>query len=923
MTIVEEIRNDPQQGAKRLDSEYRAGLTTLARRICHDDGDAAELVNHTFAEVIANIDRYAEQSAFFGWMSKILVNLHAKEKRRRSNQMLVFPGEVPECVDEDATERIYREVDASLLRDAVSELPQEMRDAVVLRYFMDLPLARVAKILSVPEGTVNSRLHYARLALAAKLGATAKKPGGKAVLLALLLCGLTALGAAITAALPDSGTSPASSRVSSSAEPPSSNLPQSPSGVAGSPQRGAEGGADFSQGEPMNITQTTRAAAMLAAGTMALAATASAGTYTWLASPNSGNWNNGAANWSDGTNDRVVWVNNQSTPNDAVFGSSSKTTVSVASTRYVDNLTIGGNAYTFNDTDKGSISVAGTLTLNADGTFNLPLASGRADGSLHFAGKDWQIGFLNATNSQASTYLEGNAFIAPKNDYCLGVVPASPTTNIFIDGAVTVFAGGHMTIHGNRTMRIASGKSLMTGSRQSITFKNQIVADNTPGYDYSRDTYILLRDTWNGPVTFDPGAGRTNSFGRLQNNKSRLVIASGVTEVTGPGGTGTNANLHVKGNGSSFEANIGSLLIDGGELYNPQTQNYWVDVNSYGQVTVTNGGRVYMPNAEWLNGLESPGRLTVAKDGVFDVGLLRLSQSKKVASEIHLDDGGTIRTSCLYIDKTNQCAKFAFNGGAIQSTAGTEYAQRAFTGGVGPNAKWELVTFTVGEKGAVFDTSNGVNIWWTRPLESGVSDGTDGGVTMRGSAKLVMTTNNTYTGATVIEGGCIQARVDNAIPAGTTLRLGGGTASFDAYTHDLESPARKTAQAFGRVEGSGVLYNMDASSVTGAVAPSADGTLTFATLCSLSGDYEVSANATKCSCLHFDAANQDISGLKLKLVIPANFDKTKKDGYMILEAPNGYAGHFDESALPSGWKVEYETSAAFLKFPQPFVITVR
>ena len=48
-----------------------------------------------------------------------------------------------------------------------------------------------------------------------------------------------------------------------------------------------------------------------------------------------------------------------------------------------------------------------------------------------------------------------------------------------------------------------------------------------------------------------------------------------------------------------------------------------------------------------------------------------------------------------------------------------------------------------------------------------------------------------------------------------------------------------------------------------------------------------------------------------------------EDGYMILEAPNGYAGHFDESALPSGWKVEYETSAAFLKFPQPFVITVR
>ena len=49
MTVVDEIRRDPEQGARRLDSEYRAGLTTLARRICADPGDADELVNRTFA----------------------------------------------------------------------------------------------------------------------------------------------------------------------------------------------------------------------------------------------------------------------------------------------------------------------------------------------------------------------------------------------------------------------------------------------------------------------------------------------------------------------------------------------------------------------------------------------------------------------------------------------------------------------------------------------------------------------------------------------------------------------------------------------------------------------------------------------------------------------------------------------------------
>ena len=63
MDIVEEIRNDSEKGARSLEAEYRAGLLTLARRLCRNESDAAELVNRTFAEVIANIDSYAELSA--------------------------------------------------------------------------------------------------------------------------------------------------------------------------------------------------------------------------------------------------------------------------------------------------------------------------------------------------------------------------------------------------------------------------------------------------------------------------------------------------------------------------------------------------------------------------------------------------------------------------------------------------------------------------------------------------------------------------------------------------------------------------------------------------------------------------------------------------------------------------------------------
>ena len=175
MDIVEEIRRDRESGAKRLETEYKAGLMTLARRFCHDTGDAEELVNRTFAAVVEGIDDYLEQSAFFAWMCQILTNIHSLDTRRKSNSEVVYPGKVPEVADDDAQEAIYRNLDASLLREAIKQLPDDIRKAVVLHYFMDIPMREMARVLMSPTGTVAWRLHCAREMLAAKLGVAADK----------------------------------------------------------------------------------------------------------------------------------------------------------------------------------------------------------------------------------------------------------------------------------------------------------------------------------------------------------------------------------------------------------------------------------------------------------------------------------------------------------------------------------------------------------------------------------------------------------------------------------------------------------------------------------------------------------------------------------------------------------------------------
>ncbi|MBQ7235263.1 MAG: hypothetical protein IJS36_07630, partial [Kiritimatiellae bacterium] len=635
--------------------------------------------------------------------------------------------------------------------------------------------------------------------------------------------------------------------------------------------------------------------------------------YTWMASPANANWDGSSANWNSGE----VWVDG----NNAVFGSSSQTTLNVGSERLVNDLTVNNVAYTFNGA--GPLRVKGTITpVGAqDQHFNVPLASGRDDGSLHFyaTGVDWRSAYLDSVNNlQTSTVLDGTVFLMAKGDGSFGPAPATTTENIVIEsGNPTIYGNAAVTVHSNRIVKIKSGAALWTGSNSPFTYKAQIVAEPEEDSDYSLDTKVKIRSNWGGLVTFDPGEGRTNAFGRLFVDTRRLKLASGTTVVTGPAtSTGEDAITYVKGNGSAFSTDRGYLIVDGGELSSPKmadNEDRYVDVGAYGQVVVTNGGKVVMSEGvQWINGLTTPGKLTVTKGGSLAVNQLRVSQSGANQSEVHLDEGGLIAVYQLRMDNASS-GLFAFNGGSLQAAK----ENRAFY--AGSAASWANVTFTVGEKGAGFDLSNGVNLWWGKPLQSGAA--ADGGLFKKGSGILVLLSANNYNGPTVLESGRIQARADHAISDGTTLRLGGGADTrFTASTYDSETPRRPTVQSIGRVEGSGELDDMTASSVTGAIAPAADGVINFITTCSLSGDYEVTigAEGSDCSCLKV-AAGQDISGLKVKVMNPETLDR--ETSYKILDS--GYDKKFDESALPEGWGLKYASDGVYLRYVKGLMILIR
>ncbi len=80
-SVVEAILANREKGAKRLANEYKERLLAVALRLGVDKSEAEALVWRTIDEAVRSINGYKDQSSFFAWLSKILVNCHGKEAR--------------------------------------------------------------------------------------------------------------------------------------------------------------------------------------------------------------------------------------------------------------------------------------------------------------------------------------------------------------------------------------------------------------------------------------------------------------------------------------------------------------------------------------------------------------------------------------------------------------------------------------------------------------------------------------------------------------------------------------------------------------------------------------------------------------------------------------------------------------------------
>jgi RNA polymerase sigma-70 factor, ECF subfamily len=154
---------------------YLDDVYTLARYLLRDTADAEDAVQECYLRALRHFDTF-RGPAIKPWLFAILRNVCRGEFARRSSGLHYIDqyadGETHK--DEDAVRPLWQEPqvspetevlhqrDAQTIRRLVAELPEQFREAIVLREINDLSYRDIADVIGVPVGTVMSRLARAR-----------------------------------------------------------------------------------------------------------------------------------------------------------------------------------------------------------------------------------------------------------------------------------------------------------------------------------------------------------------------------------------------------------------------------------------------------------------------------------------------------------------------------------------------------------------------------------------------------------------------------------------------------------------------------------------------------------------------------------------------------------------------------------------
>ncbi len=185
---AERERQYRRQQFEALASQYHREVFNAALRMTGKYADAEDLVQEALLKAYVAFDQFALGTNFRAWILRILTNTHINRYRRacRSPETVAWEDitdggmrRLPQESSPDPLpeEEVLADIPDDRIADALQQIPDEFREAVILSDMHELSYKEIAEALDIPLGTVRSRIFRGRRLLRESLAEYAKANG--------------------------------------------------------------------------------------------------------------------------------------------------------------------------------------------------------------------------------------------------------------------------------------------------------------------------------------------------------------------------------------------------------------------------------------------------------------------------------------------------------------------------------------------------------------------------------------------------------------------------------------------------------------------------------------------------------------------------------------------------------------------------
>ena len=160
---------------REIVNRYKNGLYAFLKNFLNRHDLVEDVFQETFLQLFTSRESYDPSRSLRPWLFTIAAN-KAKDALRKQQRTAAIPigtiaksedlsfGDVLNTLTSDSTmpyEELQQGETAGRVRKIIAEMPENLREILILAYFNKFSYKQMAQILSIPIGTVKSRLHTA------------------------------------------------------------------------------------------------------------------------------------------------------------------------------------------------------------------------------------------------------------------------------------------------------------------------------------------------------------------------------------------------------------------------------------------------------------------------------------------------------------------------------------------------------------------------------------------------------------------------------------------------------------------------------------------------------------------------------------------------------------------------------------------